>query len=121
MSDDNVKKMEKKAVSQWGLVVSRYKRNKLAIAGLVIFGIILIIIVSAPLFIGRIQPTSATPPYSVKTSAGVLYPKYFIGIPFIFLTSFSIPFCSVKLQLCFLGKYLLTIPFRFSMLPFSQL
>jgi hypothetical protein len=30
-------------------------------------------------------------------------------------------FCVIKRQLCFLGKYLRNIPFRFSMLPFSQL
>jgi peptide/nickel transport system permease protein len=51
MPDNNVTKKERKATSQWGLVISRYRRNKLAIAGLVIFGTILVIIVSAPLFI----------------------------------------------------------------------
>jgi DNA invertase Pin-like site-specific DNA recombinase len=69
----------------------------------------------------RIQPTSATPPHSAKTSAGVLKPKHFIGVALILLTTVSIFFCVVKLQLCFLGKYLRSIPFRFSMLPFSQL
>jgi hypothetical protein len=70
-------------------------------------------------YYSRIQPASATPPHLAKTSDGVLKSKHFIGVALILRITISIFFCVVKRQLCFFGKYLRDIPFRFSMLPFS--
>jgi hypothetical protein len=71
--------------------------------------------------VSRIQPASATPHCSAKTSDGVRNRKHFIGVLLILPTILFSSFCVVNPQLCFLGKYLRNIPFRFSMLPFSQL
>ncbi|QQO08828.1 ABC transporter permease [Breznakiella homolactica] len=51
MSDKSDAMGKKKDTSQWGLILARYKRNKLAIVGLVILSFIVIAIVSAPLYI----------------------------------------------------------------------
>ena len=51
----------------------------------------------------RIQPASATPPHLAKTSAGVLYPKHFIGVELILLTTLCISFWLVKAKSYFFG------------------
>jgi hypothetical protein len=68
----------------------------------------------------RIQPASATPA-ALKTSAGVLSPRHFLGRLLSQRSTERISFLEIVATSVFLGKNLLTRPRVFSTVPCSQL